>query len=281
MIGENTENLLEITSKEANNVIDFFSCNNLVNNSEKAAILYNTKGRGGKITIHGIGGETLESVQSEKLLGLHINSDFEWSNHIDKVCIELKKRIGILNRIKNRVPREKLIMISEAIFNSLIRYGVSVYLNPVFDEEDLKLKRMSKNMVVLQTLQNRMLRSVLGLKKEDHVNMINTRRKLNMMSVNQICIYHTLLETYNILRNLASEEINSKWKDTNDKKYSLRSISKNVLKVPEKPVPKCLGFTYNAAKLFNMLPIDVREITNENAFKIQTKDWIWKNIPSQ
>ena len=159
-----------------------------------------------------------------------------------------------------------MILISEAIFNSLIRYGVSVYLNPVFDEEDLKLKRMSKNMVVLQTLQNRMLRSVLGLKKEDHVNMINTRRKLNMMSVNLIFIYHTLLETYNILRNLASEEISSKRKDTNDKTYSLRSISKNVLKVPEKPVPKCLGFTYNAAKLLNMLPINVREKTNENAF---------------
>ena len=251
-----------------------------MNNSEKAAMLYNTKGRGGKITIHGIGGEKLESIRSEKLLGLHINSDFEWSNHVEKICIELKKRIGILRRIKNRVPRDKLIMISEAIFNSLIRYGVAVYLNPVYDEEDLKLKKIPKNTGVLQILQNNMLRLILGLKKEDHVSMIHTRKNLNMMSVNQICIYHTLLETYNIMRNLASEEIHLKWTDTSEKKYSLRNISKNVLKVPEKPVPKCLGFTYNAAKLFNLLPRNLREMTNENTFKIQTKEWIWKNIPS-
>ena len=32
-------------------------------------------------------------------------------------------------------------MIAEAIFNSKIRYGIALYLNPVFEEEDLKMKR--------------------------------------------------------------------------------------------------------------------------------------------
>ena len=31
------------------------------------------------------------------------------------------------------------------------------------------------------------------------------------------------------------------------KKYSLRGITNNDLKVPEKPKLKCLGFTYNEA----------------------------------
>ena len=41
----------------------------------------------------------------------------------------------------------------------------------------------------------------------------------------------------------------------------------------EKPKLKCLGFTYNGAKLFNLLPL-------QNTFKIMKKDWIWNNIPS-
>ena len=57
---------------------------------------------------------------------------------------KLKKRIGLFNRIKKRVPKEKLIIITEAIFNSKIRYGISIYLNPVYKAEDLKLKKLSK-----------------------------------------------------------------------------------------------------------------------------------------
>ena len=36
-------------------------------------------------------------------------------------------------------------MIAEAIFNSKLRYGVSVYLNPVYDSEDLKMRKLSRN----------------------------------------------------------------------------------------------------------------------------------------
>ena len=35
-------------------------------------------------------------------------------------------------------------MIAEAIFNSKIRYDVAVFLNPVYNEEDLKMKNFSK-----------------------------------------------------------------------------------------------------------------------------------------
>ena len=65
-----------------------------------------------------------------------------------------------------------------------------------------------------------------------------------------------------------------------EKKYALRSITNKDLKVPEKPKLKCLGFTYNGEKLFNMLPIQMKKTENPDTFKSTTKDWIWKNIPS-
>ena len=48
------------------------------------------------VSIENIGGKSIQYSHSEKLLGLHINSNFEWSTHIDKISIELKKRIGLL-----------------------------------------------------------------------------------------------------------------------------------------------------------------------------------------
>ena len=38
------------------------------------------------------------------------------------------------------------------------------------------------------------------------------------------------------------------------------------LKVPEKPKLKCMGFTYNGAKLFNMLPPQTKETKDTNTY---------------
>merc|ERR1719291_558579 len=100
-----------------------------------------------------------------------------------------------------------------------------------------------------------------------------------MMSVNQIAVYYTLLEAYNVMSHLSSEQIKLKWTII-EKKYALRSVINNDLKVPEKPKLKCEGFTYNGAKLFNMLPIEMKKVEDPNTFKTLTKEWIWKNIPS-
>ena len=59
-------------------------------------------------------------------------------------------------------------MIAEAIFNSLIRYGVAVFLKTVYNEEDLKMKKIPKNTIVLQTLQNSMIRVIYGQRKNQH-----------------------------------------------------------------------------------------------------------------
>ena len=99
------------------------------------------------------------------------------------------------------------------------------------------------------------------------------------MSVNQISVYHTLLEAYNVMSHLSSEQINMKWKII-EKKYALRSFTNGDVKVPEKPKLKCLGFTYNGAKLLNMLPIQIRETKDSNTFKTMAKEWIWEKIPS-
>ena len=251
-----------------------------MNNSDKAALLYNSKGKGEQISAKIIGTENMSSTNSEKLLGLHLNSDFEWSTHIEKISIELKKRIGLLKRIKNRVPKNKLVMTAEAIFNSKIRYGIALYLNPVYEEEDLKMERLSKNAAVLQTLQNKMIRVIFSINKKKHINMQHLREKMKMMSVNQMNAYHTLLEAYNIICNCSSEQIQKKWANKNVSKHFFRSESKNDQRVPEKPAKKCIGFSYHGAKLFNLLPGDIKEAKNSKTFKTLIKEWIWKTVPS-
>ena len=69
-------------------------------------------------------------------------------------------------------------------------------------------------------------------------------------------------------------------KRKNEKKYILRSDTRNDTKVPKKPGNKCKGFSYFGSKLLNLLPCDIKETKNSNNFKSKIKEWIWKNIPS-
>ena len=108
--------------------------NDLVNNSNQTSLIYNSKGKGKIITIH-IGGEELKSKKTEKLLGLNISSDFTWKDCCEKLATQLNQTVGMLRRMRNRVPIEKLFIIAEAIFNSMIS---CVYPQPVFEKEELK-----------------------------------------------------------------------------------------------------------------------------------------------
>ena len=93
-----------------------------------------------------------------------------------------------------------------------------------------------------------MIRVVLGVGKKYHVNMEDVRKKFKMMSVNQMNIYHTLLEAHNVIRNSSSDQIKMKWSNELEKKYSLRS--KNFLKVPDKPLQKMYRFFLLWTKTF-------------------------------
>ena len=76
IIKDNKEDAIETTKVESRKMIDFFSSNNFVNNANKAALIYNSKGKGSEISVD-IGGETLASTYTEKILGLHINADLK------------------------------------------------------------------------------------------------------------------------------------------------------------------------------------------------------------
>ena len=87
-------------------------------------------------------------------------------------------------------PFDKIVIISDAIFTIIIRYGIAVYLRPVFEKEELKKATLPENTYTLQVLQNKMIRVILGLKRDKHINMERLRKKFQIMSVNQLAIYH-------------------------------------------------------------------------------------------
>ena len=107
--------------------------------------------------------------------------------------------------------------------------------------------------------------------------MKEQRKKIYMLSVNQMAVYHTVMEAYNITEKNASDQLQNKLK-THEGKHSERCAANNDLFVPENPRLKCIGFSYIGPKLFNMVPKNVKDAKTSDDFKTKLKKWIWDDI---
>ena len=121
---------------------------------------------------------------------------------------------------------------------------------------------------------------IFGYRSSDMVSMDmeRLREKIGMFSVNQMNIYHVILEAFNIINYRSADRIQDKWMNRNERHYSNRR-SQNV-RVPRVDHVKCQGFTWHGARVWNQLPEHLKEMKNVNTFKDQVKKYIWENIPA-
>ena len=120
-------------------------------------------------------------------------------------------------------------------------------------------------------------RMVFDYRIKDQVNMEKLREKIGMFSVNQLNCYHVYIEAFNIINYGSSEKILEKWRPKDHRVYSNRR--QHDVKVPKVDHVRCQGFSYYAAKMWNNLPVHIKEIKELNQFKARIKNHIWDVIP--
>ena len=98
-----------------------------------------------------------------------------------------------------------------------------------------------------------------------------------MLSVNQMSVYHTAMEAYNITYRTATEQLQRKLIG-HEGRHSQRSAANNELYVPKEPRIQSTGFSYLGPKLYNMLTADIKNAKSIDDFKTKLMEWIWKNI---
>ena len=205
---------------------------------------------------------------------MYVFSDLDWTVHVDMVCKALKQRLGILKRLKYRVHKSKLSVIAEAIFTSKIRYGLAVYSNPRTCEEETEDSELRR----LQVLQNDMLRLINGHTRAEHINMKELRARTKSMSVNQLSVYHIVMEMYNVIWRNSSTQLKRKMQKIEDPNETKQLRPR--LKIPLRPSSRCCGFSFIGQKIWNQTPIQIREETDPSIFKKELKEWVLKEIPN-
>jgi len=101
----------------------------------------------------------LNIVECCKYLGILIDSDLKWQDHINNIYNKLIKFTSIFYKTRTKLPEEVLRMIYFAFVHSHLSYGIEVYANTTANH-------LSK----LNVLNNRILRIVQKKSIKTHNN---------------------------------------------------------------------------------------------------------------
>ena len=106
-----------------------------------------------------VNGKQLENVRCAKLLGLEIDHELTFNPHVDKICIKLSQRIGILKRIKCCLPLKHRLLYYNTMIRPIIDY-VSVVWTSCDKHTLIRVLKLQKRAAIVILDTNRQANSV-------------------------------------------------------------------------------------------------------------------------
>ena len=221
--------------------------------------------RADQITLY-IENEIIQSADHHKQLGVIIDKNLCWDKQIDAVCANITRRITLLKLLSKYIDQPNM----KLYYNS--------YILPILDYGCMIWGRCSKqNTLRILKLQKRAARIIL---KADITTPSKTLfSELNWLTFPKRVQYHTCTMVYKALNVLAPEYISDILiKLSESHMRNLRSVDYDLLRVPSSRTSYYENsFTISSAKLWNELPLDIRNISALNTFKNTLKAHLLKN----
>ena len=183
--------------------------------------------------------QEISESSSQKILGVKVRNDLSWSTHIQDVRKKVNYGLYILKRMKSNLCQKSLRALGEGLVMSHIRYCI-----PLFLSDKARISEgdpVNQELQGIQTLQNKMLRIILGVSLRDKIPTKTLLQKVNMLSINQMVCMSTLMETWSAL-NLGVDSISCHFKRMKSLRFS------EQLQGTKDPK----SFVSCAARLYNM-----------------------------
>ena len=197
-------------------------------------------------------GKTLERVAKFSYLGVVLDENLSWKDHVEHVSSKVSRRLGLLSRIRSCLTLEA----SKQVYTSL--------LQPLFDYADVAWEGISEGCCKeLHRLQNRAARIIL--RKNTSNDTFCVLNWLNLASRRKM---HKCILVFKCLNNLVPKYLTQYFTRNADlHNYYATRRSNDVH--PPKP-KRNMGkrtFKYAGAIYFNSLPNYVKSATSVNSFK--------------
>lgn len=243
LTGSSLSNITETGNSVLEKTGNYFIENKLIINDKKTnCVLFKTNHTIDTPTAITLNGKKIECNSSIKFLGIHIDSNMNWTSHIDTLCSRLSSVTYAIRVLKKQVHVNVLMAVYYANFYSIIRFGIAVW-GVTYKLENVFL------------CQKKTIRIILGMERLDSCRGVFRRNKL--LTVPAIYIYEVIkyLKTHHDQFDLykKSHSFNTRHKTDFDYPIHRKQLYERSI-------------FYSALKLYNGLPRNLKEITVVGGF---------------
>ena len=197
----------------------------------------------------------LAKVSNHSQLGIVLNEDMTWNNHIKKACEKAGKRIAAMIRISEKLDKNTKLNIYTSFIRPTLEYGSTIFDNASQEMTDL-----------LESVQRRAALMITGAYKcTKHANLLE-EIGLNPLKKRRTLFKLTLY--YKIKNNLAPQYLSDLCPpDVAERTdYNLRNAN-NTDTIASKKNYFLKSFLPSTIKLWNNLPRDIRNSDSLDTFK--------------
>ena len=195
-----------------------------------------------------------------KFLGLTLDENLSWNQHIDELCNKLKGLFHIFYNIKEYVSKKEIQAIYYTLIYSRIKYGINIYG-----------QAGSTKMLKIQTLQNQLLK-VLSEKKYRYPTE-KLHKEFNLLLVKDIANQELLTFVHNYYSNSLPPVFENYFKPF-DHHYNTRNGHQTIRIEDHDTEIAAASVKVTGAKLWNDLNTSYKNITSKNKFRKEYKDRI-------
>lgn len=246
----------QILDKKIDNTIqqisEWFTVNDIIINVQKTQAINFTLLKNSTCTTSNIQMEkqTINYVQSTKFLGVWIDANLNWEQHISSIESKLNKNCFGIRIIKKLMNQKTAKILYHCVFESTLTYGLIFW----------GCSAKSKKIFVLQ---KKVIRLLAGAKSRESCKQLF--KKFDILPLPCLYIYKILL--------FVKMHFNFFFSYVNNHAYSTRN--KSNLSIPSHNTTKFeKGPKYMDILIYNKLPNELKAITDVNIFKKEIKKYL-------
>ena len=255
LTGNNLDEVISDAKIKISKLKEWFMCNKLTLNESKTHFcLFHTKNKpipSDLVTIE-CNNMIIHRCDTIKYIGLMMDEQLNWKNHIDYLLKSIMKYFGIFNNIKGYISKPLARQLFFAFVNSRITYGIEAFGSC-----------STTNFKKLQVVQNKLLKILTCKPYRFSTNELH--RELNILKIADVYKCSLL-------------SIIHKWKNNNlplalNNMFVFKSVVRDTRQGSSIIIPRfrtTIGSTavnIRAARLWGTVPEDKSNIKNTNTFR--------------
>lgn len=199
-------------------------------------------------------GTFISRVHSTKYLGLVVNENLTWSNHIDNLCKKLAPATGILWKLRNSLPFRSRKLVYDTLFQTHLNYMSTIWgFSPC------------SSLANIQVLQNRALRNVYHLPNRANRSYMFQHQVESHLPIRGIVALNTATFMFKALHNMTTTNLHFvKAGDCHERKLrnstSLRLPSRRTVFADQ-------AIDVSGPRVFNKVPDDIKALRSPASFR--------------